>query len=84
MIPEHTQAALDRYVNHRIAPGGFLTKVLCNDLFGAVGQADSANRAALPEIVVYIYNELPANCWGSQEIVWRWLEDRFYERVAQG
>lgn len=35
-IPEHTKAALDRYVNDRIPPGGFLTAVLTNDLTGAV------------------------------------------------
>ena len=49
MIPAHTKAALDRYVNDRLLPGGFLTAVLSNDLFGAVGSADSENLAALPE-----------------------------------
>ncbi len=83
MIPAHTKAALDRYVNHKILPGGFLMKVLSNDLFGAVGQADSENAAALPEIVKYIYNQLPANAWGSQELVYKFVEEAFYNRVKE-
>ncbi len=81
MIPAHTKAALDRYVEHKILPGGFLMKVLSNDLFGAVGQADSENAAALPEIVKYIYNQLPANAWGSQDLVYKFVENAFYQRV---
>ncbi len=83
MIPAHTKAALDRYVNHKILPGGFLMKVLSNDLFGAVGQADSENAAALPDIVRYIYNQLPANAWGSQELVYKFVEDAFYNRMVK-
>lgn len=67
MIPAHTQADLDRYVQHKILPGQFLISVLSNDLFGAVSRADSENLAALPDIVKYIYNELPSGCWGSRE-----------------
>jgi len=82
MIPDHTKAALDRYVNDRILPGGFLIAVLSNDLFGAVGRADSQNLAALGDIVKYIYNELPSGCWGSKEIIWKYVEDRFYKMVG--
>ena len=83
MIPAHTKAALDRYVEHKILPGGFLMKVLSNDLFGAVGQADSENAAALPEIVKYIYNQLPANAWGSQDLVYKFVEDAFFNRMVE-
>jgi len=83
MITQHTQAALDRYVNHRILPGGFLTAVLSNDLFGAVGRADKENLAALGDIVKYVYNELPSGCWGSKDIMWRWVENKFYENLNQ-
>lgn len=74
MIPEHTQAALDRYVNSGIMPGGFLTAVLSNDLFGAVAMADSANRLALPEIVAFIYNDVPSAAWGSADKVYSWAQ----------
>ena len=82
MIPAHTLAALDRYINHRILPGGFLTAVLSNDLFGAVARADRANKLALSEICQYIYNEVPGNAWGSADSVYRWVENKFYESMA--
>ena len=75
MIPDYTKEALDRYVSHGIMPGGFLVKVLSNDLFGAVGQADSENLAALPEIVKYIYNRMPSSSWGSRDHVVNFIRD---------
>lgn len=74
-IPANTQAALIRYVEQLILPGGFLCAVLNNDLFGAVGYADSDNLEALPLIVKFIYNELPAPCWGSKEKVLKFIEE---------
>jgi len=83
MIPAHTLAALDRYVKHHILPGGFLTAVLSNDLFGAIARADRENKLALSEICQYIYNELPGDCWGSKDIMWKWVENHFYDSVEQ-
>lgn len=79
MIPAHTKASLDRYVNHRLLPGGFLIKVLSNDLFGAVGQADSENRAALADIVQYIYNHVPANAWGNEKRVYDYVSAKMFD-----
>lgn len=75
MIPEHTQAGLDRYINHRIRPGSFLVAVLSNDLFEAVSRADLENQAALADIVKYIYNKLPSGSHGSIERVDAWLNN---------
>ena len=77
MIPQHTKDALDRYVNEGILPGGFLVKVLSNDLFGAVGHADSENKKALADICAYIYNELPSGAWGSKQIVVDYANSKF-------
>lgn len=66
-LPWHTEGALQRYVEQGLFPGGFLTAVLCNDLFGAVARADESNLAALPEIVKFVYNQVPADAWGSAE-----------------
>ncbi len=82
-IPEHTLGALDRYVNDRLLPGGFLVAVLSNDLFGAVGRADSENLAALADICRYVYNELPSSCWGSKDKIWAWVENKFYDTLEQ-
>ena len=48
----------------------------------AVGRADQDNAATLGEIVRYVYNDLPALCWGSPEKVATWLERKRQERPA--
>lgn len=73
-IPEYTKEDIDQYVTRRIPPGDFLHAVLCNDLMEAMGRADDENREAIYAICVYIYNNIPANCWGSKEKVELWLK----------
>ena len=73
MIPERTKEALDRYVTGHVVTGSFLRSVLANDLVQALHRADDDNLAALPEIVQYVYWELPGDCWGTPEKVSAWL-----------
>lgn len=73
-MKQSTLDALNRYVKHGIQPGDFLYAVLTNDLFGAFGHADWENLRAMYEIVSYLYNDTPANCWGSPAIVRAWME----------
>ncbi len=73
-LPEPLQGGLQRYIENRIEPGGFLRAVLENDLAGAFGRADILNRARMFEIVSWLYNEAPSICWGSREAVKRWLD----------
>lgn len=68
-IPGHTQLALSAYVEEGIIPGGFLTAILCNDLFGAVARADALNLSCMGDICKFIYNRLPQGAWGSAEIM---------------
>jgi len=75
-IPEHMQGALRRYVLEGIAPGHFLTAVICNDLKGAVGNADDTNLALLQTYVRWFYNIAPGQCWGSKEKMDAWMHDR--------
>lgn len=74
IIPPLTQFALVRYVEDRIATGGFLNAVLTNNLFSAIAKADESNVQALRAIVRYIYNEMPGNCWGDAKTVKEWLK----------
>jgi len=71
-IPERMMAGIRLYVDHGVPPGGFLTAVLENDLSGAVGHADAENLRNLPAYVTYLYNEVPAACWGSPAKVAAW------------
>ena len=73
VLPDHTKASIDRYVNQRAAPGGFLSAVISNDLVGAVSTADNKNLDGLPAAVSYLYNECPSGCWGSPEKYHDWL-----------
>lgn len=64
-IPYHTQYELRAWVEKGYFPGSFLTGVLCNDLFAAVGSADAQNIKALKAITTFVYNRVPADAWGS-------------------
>jgi hypothetical protein len=72
-IPTRTIDAINGYVNEGRSVGGFLWAVLSNDLQGAVGRADLENLDALVAIVRYVYNEIPADAWGSEEKVKQWI-----------
>lgn len=61
-------------------PGDFVRSVLANDLKGAFARADMFNRAALLDIVSYVYMKIPYNCHGSYEIVDAWIENKKLER----
>lgn len=73
-IPERILGALQRYVEDRIQPGGFMTAVLSNDLREAIARADDECLAALHTIVARLYNDVPSICWGSPEKVDAWLD----------
>lgn len=73
-IREDLYGALERYLNHGIMPGSFLTAVLENNLMEAFGRADISNSSNMKNIVGYIYNHLPSNSWGSAEKVKSYLK----------
>ena len=71
-IPPHLQGALEWYLQEGILPGGFLQAVLENKLMESFERADDISRAALPDIVHYLYNYVPLAAWGSPERVAEW------------
>lgn len=74
IVPLHTQEALTNYVQHGYMPGGFLTALLCNDLMGAVARADHINKQNLANIASFVFNEMPADSWGSLERMEAWCK----------
>ena len=72
--PEHAVEAIERFVQNRFQPGGFITAILANDLREACCQADYINKHKIFEIVSYCWNEIPHTCWGSYEKVHTWLK----------
>jgi len=76
-IPQHTVEALDNYFLRGWQPGGFLTSILTNDLYGAVRSADYANKHVIYEIVQWLTLEpiVPKDSWGHEKHVSNWLRD---------
>ena len=74
LLPEHMQAPMQRYMEQGIHPGDFLIAVLNNDLREAVYRADHVNRAALADIVQWLYNEAPGHSWGDLETIERYVK----------
>ena len=72
-----TAETLRMYIEEGYSPGGFMTAVLSNDLFQAVAVADPYHLSMIPNLVVWIYNEAPRECWGSKAKVEAW-SDKFW------
>lgn len=73
-IRDDWYGALERYLNHGIMPGSFMTAVLENNLVEAFGRADMDNEINMKNIVGYVYNHLPSNSWGSPQRVQDYLK----------
>lgn len=76
LLPEHLRGGVQRYIEHGIQPGHFLTAVICNDLIEACGRADETCKRELFNIVKWFYNEAPVLCWKSPERMLAWMEAR--------
>ncbi len=74
--------ALENYLMHGFEPGGFLTSVLANDLFLAVGRADQWNQDRLYHIVNVVLHKMPNWSWGSYQRVKDWCNDKDGRRSA--
>lgn len=73
-IPERMREPAREYVEEGERPGPFLQRVLEDSLTGAYGRADHGNRKRLGDWVTWLYNDIPGNCWGSKELVDKWVE----------
>lgn len=74
LVPEHLREGIEGHIATGREVGSFLTALLSNDLRDAVCRADDVNRLRLRDIVVFLVNDAPADCWGSPEKVAAWRE----------
>lgn len=79
-IKQSTIDTIHNWVDHGWEPGGFMTAVICNDLKDAVSRADCDNIQVIPQIVMYLYNCVPASCWGSPENFSNWKAYKEHQR----
>jgi hypothetical protein len=84
MIEQRFKEAIDRWVTDACPMGGFITAVLENDLRGAIGRADEDAFHNIKDIVRYLWNEVPAPCWGSKEKVKAWKGLKEGQKSASG
>jgi len=68
--------ALENYLMYGFEPGGFLTSVLANDLYLAVGRADHWNGPRISNIVNVILFKMPGMSYGSYAAVKDWCADK--------
>lgn len=73
LVPPHMFPGVERYMLEGVAPGNFLSALLCNDLMDAMGRADDTNADAIRQWCQFLYNFAPANSYGSPEIFKAWL-----------
>lgn len=83
MLPESAQRSMRLYVEKGIPTGGFLERVLCNDLVGAAGAADHFNMQALDKYAGWLYNDAPRACWGSVDAVDAWIRHKGMEGFSE-
>jgi hypothetical protein len=75
-IPERIREGLNRYKEYGVLPGSFLRAVVSNNLLDATCRADPECYAALWEIVLYAYNLLPLESFGSRKKMLAWSEKK--------
>jgi len=56
--------------------GSFVWACITNDLSLAVGKADQHMTDRIEDIVMYLNNCFPVGCWGDEEAVKGWSEER--------
>ena len=82
-LPGSLAPGMERYIEHGIQPGSFLTAVLCNNLKESFAQADDFNQQLMFEIVSWMYNEAPLMCWGSPARVRKWIKEYSREVIER-
>ena len=84
MIPEHMHEGLKRYIEDGIKPGDFLRLMLEHRIYEAAGRADDINKDQLYQYIYYMYNYMPMQSHGSEEIVANWIKLKGLSQHNQG
>ena len=74
MISTTHKAIIDRYAKHRLHPGTGFQSILANDIDWA--RLDTETTKNISNIIAYIRENLPAEAYGSSELVNAWLSNR--------
>ena len=75
-VPAGLLDGIDRWVSQGTPPCGFLEAVLRNNLAEAVAYADIDSAKALKPLLMYLVNQCPRGCWGSDERLKAWAAEK--------
>jgi hypothetical protein len=81
-VPQHTRESFENYILHGYRPGSFLSAVLTNNFVSAVCCADTENKKYLIDIAKWMIHNAPAVCWGSEQAVTNWINDKDGARTS--
>lgn len=77
-IPPHLLESLQAYEETGRSTGQCLRSMISNNYFDAVlFGADQETMKAIPAIILYIYNDMTAQCHGSYEVYEAWRDYAF-------
>ena len=83
-LQKHVKEEVDRFVSEGLVPGSFVKSIIMNDLLGACVNDNSLTRRGLYDTVMYLHENSPEKCRGSEGKFWNWIEGgglgRPYER----
>ena len=74
VLPEHLRKGLEEHIERGHIPGDFLVAVISNNLMAALSLADETSKAALDDILQFMWNAAPSASWGSKEFMMRWSQ----------
>lgn len=80
-LREHIETFI-RYKDHGIEPGSCSRAILENNLCDAARRADHPTRFLLAHLALFVFQEMPGNCWGSKEQVDAWIKAHREARKA--
>lgn len=75
-IPSHNHSGIHLFIENGVQTGSFLSAILDNDLKMACARADLENQSAIFDIVYFLWNYAPFDCWGSEEKRLNWQQHR--------
>ena len=82
-MTEQSQEFLYNYFVYGLEPGGFMTAVLSNDLYGASARADFVNTKLMAQYAQWLVNRAPYGSYGDQDTVRGWLRKNEYFKRFQ-
>lgn len=70
----YVAGAIERYFEYALPPGSFTMALLEGNLYSAIAHADHTNKEILVDLVYWVRETLPTDCYGSKEKVQAWLK----------